>query len=147
MIRRRPSFLLVFLFLYAWPVYVWCQEYSYTRYDSKDGLGSSTVNCMTQDKEVVWHATRETFLNSPTLPSGDYQLQAINKFDVHSKILTAWFTIDKLLYEKNRFRLLIGLAFLTITGLLVWVIIKRVRQSKGLSLTADRITMFNKEHE
>ncbi|OQP59956.1 hypothetical protein A3860_35530 [Niastella vici] len=77
-----------------------------------------------------WKETRETFLSYPTLPSGDYQLQlqAINKFDVSSQLLTASFTIEKLLYERTWFRVLIGLLFLAVTGLVVWLIIRRVRK-------------------
>jgi sensor histidine kinase YesM len=80
--------------------------------------------------DSTWKETRETFLSYPTLPSGDYQLQiqAINKFDVSSQLLTAAFTIDKLLYERTWFRLLIGGLFLGLTGLLVWIMIRRVRQ-------------------
>jgi LytS/YehU family sensor histidine kinase len=77
-----------------------------------------------------WQETRETFLSYPTLPSGDYQLQlqAINKFDVASKIVTVTFGIEKLLYEKTWFRILIALLFLSATGLLVWLIIRRVKR-------------------
>jgi hypothetical protein len=77
-----------------------------------------------------WHETRETTVSYPTLPSGEYelQLQAINKFDVHSNLMSAPFTIEKLLFEKNWFRLLIALSFLAFTGLLVYVIIRRVRK-------------------
>lgn len=80
--------------------------------------------------DSTWKETRETFLSYPTLPSGDYQLQvqAINKFDVHSQVMTAGFTIDKLLYEKTWFRLLIGLVFLVFTGTMVLLIIRRVRK-------------------
>jgi LytS/YehU family sensor histidine kinase len=74
------------------------------------------------------------------LPSGDYQLQlqAINKFDVHSNIIAADFTIEKLLYEKNWFKVLIGLVFLVVTGLLVGVIIQRIRKRE------QEKTAFNK---
>jgi ligand-binding sensor domain-containing protein len=77
-----------------------------------------------------WHETRTTFVSYPTLPSGEYelQLQAFNKFDVPSKLLSAPFMIEKLLYEKTWFRLLIVVLFLSLTGLLVWVIIRRVRK-------------------
>jgi ligand-binding sensor domain-containing protein len=77
-----------------------------------------------------WKETRETFLSYPTLPSGDYQLQvqAVNKFDVSSKLLTTAFTIDKLLYERTWFRLLTGLLFLAITGIVVFLIIRRIRK-------------------
>jgi LytS/YehU family sensor histidine kinase len=64
------------------------------------------------------------------LPSGDYQLQlqAINKFDVHSQVVTAGFTIEKLLYEKTWFRVMIGLLFLAATGATVLLIIRRIRK-------------------
>ncbi|WP_207515587.1 sensor histidine kinase [Longitalea luteola] len=80
--------------------------------------------------DSAWHETRETFLNYPTLPSGDYmlQLEAINKFDVHSKILAIRFTIDKLWYEEIWFKLLMGALFLAITGLIVVLIVRRVRK-------------------
>jgi ligand-binding sensor domain-containing protein len=40
------------------PLYIFSQEYGYTRYDSKDGLASSTVYCMTQDVEgFMWFGT------------------------------------------------------------------------------------------
>ncbi len=80
--------------------------------------------------DSVWNETRETLLSYPTLPSGDYQLQlqAINKFDVYSQVLTAGFTIEKLLYEKTWFRVLIGLLFLAVTGLLIWGISRRIRK-------------------
>ncbi|THU39459.1 histidine kinase [Niastella caeni] len=80
--------------------------------------------------DSAWHETRETFLSYPILPSGNYQLQlqAINKFDVHSKLLTARFAIEKLLYEKTWFQVLIGFIFLAAVGLLITVIVRRIRK-------------------
>jgi hypothetical protein len=80
--------------------------------------------------DSAWKETRETFLSYPILPSGDYQLQlqAINKFDVHSQVLTAGFTIEKLLYEKTWFRVMIGLLFLASTGATVSLYIRRIRK-------------------
>jgi hypothetical protein len=80
--------------------------------------------------DSTWRETRETFLSYPTLPSGDYelQLQAINKFDVFSKIITTKFTIEKLLWEKTWFRLLAGVIFIALMALLVWGIIYRIRR-------------------
>jgi ligand-binding sensor domain-containing protein len=80
--------------------------------------------------DSTWYETKETFLSFPALPSGDYelQLQAINKFDVHSQLLVARFTVEKLLYEKTWFRVLTGLLFLAITGLVVLLIIRRIRR-------------------
>jgi ligand-binding sensor domain-containing protein len=83
-----------------------------------------------QGLDSAWKETRETFLSYPILPSGDYQLQlqAINKFDVRSQVLIAGFTIEKLLYEKTWFRVMIGLLFLAITGTTVLLIIRRIRK-------------------
>jgi hypothetical protein len=80
--------------------------------------------------DSTWQETRETFLSYPTLPSGDYQLQlqAINRFDVPSQLLTAGFTIEKLLYEKTWFQLLTGSLFLSATGLLISLFIRRIRK-------------------
>ncbi|MBO9204578.1 MULTISPECIES: sensor histidine kinase [Niastella] len=80
--------------------------------------------------DTTWFETRETFLNFPALPSGEYelQLQAVNKFDVHSQVLIARFTVERLLYEKTWFKLLTGLLFLALTGLLVLVIVRRIRR-------------------
>src|SRR5262245_33847806 len=59
-----PDFLIMrtlFLFIVffgMWRLPVSAQEYSYTRYDSKDGLAGSTVYCMTQDKDgFLWFGT------------------------------------------------------------------------------------------
>src|SRR4051812_39898348 len=46
------------VFLTLFPIISFSQEYGYTRYDSKDGLASSTVYCMTQDAEgFMWFGT------------------------------------------------------------------------------------------
>lgn len=51
------SLSLAFILLMA-PLFNYSQEYSYTRYDSKDGLAGSTVYCIVQDKEgFIWMAT------------------------------------------------------------------------------------------
>jgi ligand-binding sensor domain-containing protein len=80
--------------------------------------------------DSTWYETKETFLNFPALPSGDYelQLQAINKFDVHSQLLVARFTVEKLLYEKNWFKLLIVVLSMAMTSFIMWLIIRRIRK-------------------
>ncbi|MBO9204577.1 MULTISPECIES: sensor histidine kinase [Niastella] len=80
--------------------------------------------------DSTWRETRETLLSYPALPSGDYQLQlqAINKFDVYSQVLTSGFTVEKLLYEKTWFRMLIVLTSMAITSLVMWLIIRRIRK-------------------
>jgi ligand-binding sensor domain-containing protein len=80
--------------------------------------------------DSAWHETRETFLSYPTLPSGDYelQLQAFNKFEVPSKLLIKHFAIDKLIYERTWFRVLLSLLFLAVVGISVSLIIRRIRK-------------------
>jgi ligand-binding sensor domain-containing protein len=79
--------------------------------------------------DTAWRETKESFLEYPVLPSGNYtfQLQAINKFGVRSRLLnlavvvatpfwlTAWF-----------YALIVGL-FLLLVGLLVNLRIKSIR--------------------
>ncbi|MBO9204576.1 MULTISPECIES: sensor histidine kinase [Niastella] len=93
--------------------------------------------------DSTWHDTRETGLNYPTLPSGDYQLQlqAINKFDVSSAIVTTGFTIEKLLYEETWFKVLISLLFLAVTGVIVLLIIRRIKKrEQEKTATSKRIS-------
>lgn len=87
-----------------------------------------------------WTETRETQLNFPTLPSGDYtlQLQAINKFDVRSRPLIAHFTIEKLLYEKLWFQLVIGALFVAVVALFAWLIIHRIRRREQEKTAASK---------
>jgi ligand-binding sensor domain-containing protein len=92
--------------------------------------------------DSAWHDTRETFLNYPTLPSGDYQLQlqATNKFDVSSEVVTFGFTIQKLLYEETWFKVLLSLLFLAVTGVIVLIIIRRIRKrEQEKTATSKRI--------
>jgi ligand-binding sensor domain-containing protein len=90
-----------------------------------------------------WIDTRETQLNFPTLPSGDYtlQLQAINKFDVRSRLLVAHFTIEKLLYEKLWFQILVDSLFVAVVGFFAWLIIRRIRKrEREKTATSKRIS-------
>lgn len=90
-----------------------------------------------------WIETRETQLNFPTLPSGDYtlQIQAINKFDVRSRLLVARFTIEKLLYEKLWFQILVDALFVAVVGFFAWLIIRRIRKrEQEKTATSKRIS-------
>ena len=79
-----------------------------------------------------WKSTRETSLHYPSLPSGVYELQlfAINKFGVRSKPLHIRFVIDRLIWERPWFRIL--LVLLLIGG--VWAVlhfrVSRVRKKE-----------------
>ena len=56
-----------------------------------------------------WRTTTDEQLNFPSLSSGNYtlQLKAINKYGVESRVKEVSFVIEKLLRERNWFRLLI----------------------------------------
>lgn len=89
-----------------------------------------------------WDTTRDNFLLYPTLPSGDYvlQLQAVNKFNVASQVISIPFSIELLLWEKNWFRVLA----IIFTGALIWILvawrIRRIRRQEQLKTdTARRI--------
>jgi ligand-binding sensor domain-containing protein len=103
-------------------------QFNYVGISYKSG-GDIRYRYRLQGLDSVWHETRETLLNYPALPSGDYQLQlqAINKFDISSQVLTAAFTIEKLLYEKIWFKLLIVVLSMALTSLVMWLIIRRIR--------------------
>ncbi|XZF14224.1 histidine kinase [Chitinophagaceae bacterium MMS25-I14] len=77
-----------------------------------------------------WQTTKENALSYPSLPSGQYtlQLEAINKFGDHSKMLEWHFEVESLLWERWWFRLLVLVAFLS----LVWVLVQwRIRRIQG----------------
>jgi len=79
--------------------------------------------------DTAWQETRETVLSYPTLPSGEYQLQiqATNKFNVKSQVLIVKFTINKLLWQKNWFRILLSIALIALIILLLRFLNSRVR--------------------
>lgn len=87
-----------------------------------------------------WDTTHDNFLLYPTLPSGDYvlQLQAINKFDVGSEVISIPFSIELLLWEKNWFRIL---AIIFISAL-IWIIvawrIRGIRRQEQLKTDTTR---------
>ena len=52
----RLFYALLLLILY--PMFSSGQEYSYSRYDSREGLAGSTVYCVTQDRDgFMWFGT------------------------------------------------------------------------------------------
>ena len=58
--------------------------------------------------DSAWRQTRQNYLEYPTLPGGDYELQlrAINKFDVKSQPLSIVFSIEKKLWQRAWFQAL-----------------------------------------
>ena len=80
--------------------------------------------------DTAWKQTREMFLSYPTLPSGEYtmQIQAINKFNVRSEILSVKFAVNELLREKTWFRVLLAIVVLGFILLLLRYFNSRVRK-------------------
>jgi ligand-binding sensor domain-containing protein len=77
-----------------------------------------------------WQTTNSLFLSYPSLPSGEYklQLQAVNKFEVPSQIVSTSFAIAPLIWERTWFRLLLGGLSLCLITLLIWYLTQRVRK-------------------
>jgi LytS/YehU family sensor histidine kinase len=98
--------------------------------------------------DSMWRETNATFLDYPSLPSGGYtfQMQAINKFGVQSKMLSLPFRVEMPFWEAVWFR---GLAF-AIVVLLTWLLVsRRIRnirkqQNEREELVRQRAEMENK---
>src|SRR5262249_11928548 len=69
-----------------------------------------------------WRTTSEKQLSFPSLPSGKYtfQLEATNKYGVASGIKEISFTVEKLLWEKTWFRILV----LSLIAIAIWALFK-----------------------
>ena len=79
--------------------------------------------------DTTWKDTRETFLDYPTLPSGDYELQisAINKFGVHSPTMHLRLTVATPFWNRAWFNTAIGIILISLTWLFVSIRIKAIR--------------------
>jgi ligand-binding sensor domain-containing protein len=80
--------------------------------------------------DTAWRGTKETFLEYPSLPSGDYvfQMMAINKFGVASSVLSLPFEVAAPFWKKPWFNGSVIAAFLAIVWLTVTLRIKRIRR-------------------
>jgi ligand-binding sensor domain-containing protein len=94
------------------PLISFSQEYGYTRYDSKDGLASSTVYCMTQDAEgFMWFGTEAgltrfdgTHFRTFTLDDGLPDNEVIQLFtDSRGRIWISPFKKSICYYYKGKF--------------------------------------------
>jgi LytS/YehU family sensor histidine kinase len=79
--------------------------------------------------DTTWKETRETFLDYPTLPSGDYELQisAINKFGVHSSLMHLRLTVETPFWNRAWFYVAICIVLISLTWLFVSIRIKAIR--------------------
>ncbi|HVW59850.1 MAG TPA: histidine kinase, partial [Puia sp.] len=80
-----------------------------------------------------WTRTKESFLDYPTLPSGDYELQllAVNKFGVKSPPLSVRFSVATPFWKTTWFDVLALVLFLGVTWLFVALRIKHLRRRQA----------------
>jgi ligand-binding sensor domain-containing protein len=95
--------------------------------------------------DSAWRQTKETFLEYPTLPSGqfEFQLEAINKFGDKSRLLSLRLEVETPFWQSTWFYALIIAAFLSLTWVLVAFRIKgiRRRQEEKERLTQRMVEM------
>ncbi|HVU56207.1 MAG TPA: histidine kinase [Puia sp.] len=99
---------------------------------SYKSAGNITYHYRLSGLDSNWKTTKETFLDYPTLPSGDYALQlyAVNKFGVKSQIRTIPFTVETPFWKATWFELIILASFLSLTWLFVSLRIKHIRRQQ-----------------
>ena len=110
---------------------------------SYKSTGNITYHYRLSGLDSNWKSTKETFLDYPTLPSGDYALQlyAVNKFGVMSPTRTVRFTVKTPFWKATWFELTILASFLTLTWLFVSLRIKHIRrQQEEEELLTKRMT-------
>lgn len=98
--------------------------------------------------DTNWRETNASFLDYPSLPSGLYtfQLQAMDKFDVRSNMLSLPFKVQTPFWEVIWFRIL----FVLLLAALTWTMVSwriryiRRRQTEREELVRQRAEMENK---
>ena len=80
--------------------------------------------------DSTWQETKESFLEYPILPSGKYifQLQAINKFGIGSRLLSMPIEVDAPFWLTLWFDALLIATFLALVWVFVALWIKRLRR-------------------
>ena len=102
---------LTFLFLLLLPYSSFSQEYSYTRYDVKDGIAGSTIYCITQDKDgFLWMGTEGgvsrfdgSHFSNFTLKDGLPDIEVLQIFaDSRGRVWMAPFTRSICFYYQDK---------------------------------------------
>lgn len=93
-------------------------------------VGNITYRYRILGLDSTWRTTKETFLEYPSLPSGDFefQLQAINKFGNRSRLLTQRFRVSAPFWQRPWFQGGIFLCALCLTWLLASLRIRHIRR-------------------
>ena len=101
-------------------------EYAGISYRSADNM---TYQYRLAGLDTAWRNTRQTFLDYPTLPSGEYDLEvtAINKFGVHSRPLSLHFIVATPFWRTAWFIVSVLVSFVALTWVVAAIWIKRLR--------------------
>jgi ligand-binding sensor domain-containing protein len=91
--------------------------------------GNITYQYRLKGLDTAWRSTKETFLDYPTLPAGNYvcEIVAINKFHVRSSPLLLHFIVAAPFWETRWFDGVVLVLMILLTWLLVSLRIKRLR--------------------
>jgi len=97
--------------------------------------------------DTAWKTTKEAFLDYPTLPSGDYEVQitAVNKFGTVSRPLALRFSVSTPLWRTVWF----DSAFVLCLLFLIWLFVSiRIRRIRSVEKEKERIShrMMELEH-
>ncbi|HEY4064275.1 MAG TPA: histidine kinase [Puia sp.] len=96
-------------------------------------VGNITYRYRLLGLDSGWKDTKETYLEYPTLPSGNYifELQAINKFGIQSRLISLRFTVTTPFWHTVWFYSLLVAAFLSLTWLVVSLRIRSIHRRQG----------------
>jgi ligand-binding sensor domain-containing protein/two-component sensor histidine kinase len=101
-------------------------EYAGISYKS---AGKMTYRYRLLGLDTVWKYTKETFLDYPTLPPGEYALEiaALNKFGNYSRPMALHFAVAAPFWKTTWFYIAIGVTLVSLTWLFVSMRIKAIR--------------------
>jgi ligand-binding sensor domain-containing protein len=102
-------------------------------------VGAITYRYRMKGLDNNWRVTKETFLEYPSLPSGDYewQLMAVNKFGESSRVLSIPVIVATPFWKTLWFNIITGGLFL----LLVWLaVLWRIRMIRSEQKKKDSLT-------
>jgi len=112
-------------------------DYSCISFKSQKNI---TYNFRLIGLDTQWNTTKETFLDYPSLPPGDYKLElyAVNAFGKRSNDVVITFTIEKFFYQQLWFILLVAGIILAIGWLLVLKRIRKIKRTEHEKLTTQK---------
>ncbi len=101
-------------------------EYAGISYKS---AGKMTYRYRLLGLDTIWRYTKETFLDYPTLPPGDYDLEiaAINKFGIYSRPMALHFAVAAPFWKTTWFYVAVVVVIASLTWLFVSMRIKAIR--------------------